>query len=188
MILRYSLPFIAGTLMLLWGTASATQSPPAPSKIGIAHFQNALLATKEGQAAAKALQSKAKSGEQQVAAEKAEISKLQEQLGKSANVTSREKQEEMQRTIEQRTRNLNRRIDDLRTELEEEQTRVINELGNRMVAVINKYAAEGTFALIVDIGGPQSPILYASPSLDVTSDLVKRFDGGSTPPAKGTPK
>ena len=65
-----------------------------------------------------------------------------------------------------------------------------------MMSVIDKYAKDKGYAIILDISSQQSPVLYAVNSVDITNDIVTLYDkseggGGSTTttsaPAAGKP-
>jgi outer membrane protein len=165
-------------ILLLTAVSGLAQSGP-PAKIGLVHLQKALLGTKEGQAAAKELQSRAAAKEKPLNELHAEITKLRRQFEKSAAVSSPEQQTALTQEIDRKTKTFNRQVEDLRADLDGEQTRILNELGTRMLAVINQYATRAGYALIVDISEPQSPILHASDTLDVTSEIIKVFDAGA---------
>jgi hypothetical protein len=52
--------------------------------------------------------------------------------------------------------------------------------------VLQHYAKENSFAVIVDSSSQSSQLVYADPAIDVTDDLIKRFDAaqpGSAAPA-----
>jgi outer membrane protein len=45
-----------------------------------------------------------------------------------------------------------------------------------MMAVIERYARDNGFTLVVDVSNPQTPVLYASPSIDITKDIIELYD------------
>jgi outer membrane protein len=42
--------------------------------------------------------------------------------------------------------------------------------------VVDRYAGEHGFALILDVSSPQTPVLFASNSIDITRDIVSLYD------------
>jgi outer membrane protein len=42
--------------------------------------------------------------------------------------------------------------------------------------VIDKYARDNGFALILDVSSPQTPVLYAANSIDITQAIVELYD------------
>ena len=66
-----------------------------------------------------------------------------------------------------------------------------------MMAVIDKYAKDNGYMLILDVSSPQTPVLFASNTIDITKDIIDLYDknaGGAAPattsarPAPGTPR
>ena len=45
-----------------------------------------------------------------------------------------------------------------------------------MTAVIERYAHDHGYSLVVDVSNPQSPVLYASTSIDITKDIIDLYD------------
>jgi outer membrane protein len=81
--------------------------------------------------------------------------------------------------------------EDARADLEQDQQRVLQELGQKMMVVVDKYARDNGYALILDISSPQTPVLYAANGIDVTQDIVALYDkntggGAAAAPAPTT--
>ena len=116
---------------------------------------------------------------------------MEQQFRTGANTMSDEAKNKLQRDIEQRRKQLQRDMDDANAELEQEQGRVMQDLGQKIMAVLDRYASEKGFALILDVSSPQTPVLYASNTIDITSDIVELYDKGAVPdggaPAAGAP-
>lgn len=179
------------TLVVLTGLAGlmpAQQQPP-PTKVGIIHIQNAIISTKDGQKAAAELQNKFDPKRKQLEQKQNEIASLQEQLRKGANTLSEEARQKLMREIDAKTRALNRETEDAQSEFDQEQQKILQELGGRLMQVIDKYARDNGFALILDVSSPQTPVLYAANSIDITQAIVELYDkyspsaAGSSPPA-----
>jgi outer membrane protein len=57
-----------------------------------------------------------------------------------------------------------------------------------MIDVLDRYARENGYIVILDSSAQNTPILYASNQIDVTQDIVRLYDqayplkAGSTPP------
>jgi outer membrane protein len=56
-----------------------------------------------------------------------------------------------------------------------------------MMVVIDKYANDNGFALILDVSNPQTPVLYASNTIDITSEIVGLYDKGAALPQPKPP-
>jgi len=46
-----------------------------------------------------------------------------------------------------------------------------------MVDVLDRYARENNFNVILDSSAQNTPILFASTNIDITQDIVRLFDG-----------
>jgi len=152
------------------------QSEGPPTKVGIIHIQNALLGTKEGQKAAQDLQAKFEPTSKKLQSMRDEINRLQAELSKGSNTMGEERRRELARQIDQKTRELNRATEDAQDAFQQEQQKILQRLGQKMMAVIGKYSREHGYAVILDVSNPQSPVLYAANGVDITQDIIKLYD------------
>lgn len=167
--------------------AASSQSIP---RIGTVHLQTALLKTKEGQAAATELQRKFAGKEQGLKKLQSEIAALREELNRSNSVASQKTKDTLARDIEQKTKVFNRELEDLQTELDQEQSRVLNDLGARMLTIVQKFASSSGYGLVIDVSSPQNPVLFASETFDITGEVVRMFNESTAtapPPTGATP-
>ena len=75
----------------------------------------------------------------------------------------------------------------LRKSCRAEQQRLLQSLGQRMMAVIEKYAKDNNYTLILDVSNPNTPVLYASSGIDITSDIVSLYDKNPSPTPTSAP-
>jgi outer membrane protein len=155
-----------------------------PNKVGIIHIQNAIVSTKDGQKAFNELQGRFTPKKADLEKKQQDIEGLKAQLSKGANTMANEQKERLMRDIDQKTKSLNRDTEDAQAELDSEQGKVMQELGQRMMAVIDKYAKDSGYSLILDVSSQQTPVLYAANGIDITNDIVQMYDKNA--PAPGT--
>jgi outer membrane protein len=163
-----------------------------PTKVAIIHVQNAILSTKEGQKAAGDLTTKFAPKKAELDKKQADLAGLQDQLRKGSATMSEEMKAKLMRDFDSGNKNLQRDTQDAQDELDQQQGKVMQELGNKMMGIIEKYAAQNGIAMVVDVSNPQTPVLWASQTIDITGDIVKLYDqaypsGGGAAPA-GAPK
>jgi len=170
-------------LLTLCVSVLAEGQAPAPTKVGIIHIQNAIISTKDGQKAAADLQAKFDPTRKQLEAKQSEIASLQAELSKGSNTMSEERRIQLTRQIDEKTRSLNRDTEDAQMEFEQEQNSILQDLGSKMMAIIDKYARDHGFALILDVSSPQTPVLYAANGIDVTKDIIGLYDKAAAAPA-----
>jgi len=181
--------------MMLWlpaMLAGAALSLPAqaPNKIAIIHLQNAIIGTKDGQKAAKELEAKFMPKRQEIEKRQAEIQALQQQLRASSNTASEEQKNKLMRDIDAKQKSLQRDGEDASAELDQEQQKLFQEIGGKVMAVIDKYASDNGFAVVIDVSAQSSPVLYASTSVDITRQVVETYDKNAptAAPARAAPK
>src|SRR4051812_42939292 len=149
---------------------SSAQTPnPTPTKVGIIHIQNAILGTKDGQKALQDLEARSAPKKKELERRQAEIVALQDQLNKSSNVGGEEAKQKLIRDIDAKKKSFTRDVDDAQADLDQENQKVLNELGGRIMAVLDKYSTDNGFALILDVSNQQtSQVLFAASGIDVT--------------------
>lgn len=155
---------------------SYAQAGAQPNKVGIIHIQNAIISTQDGQKAAAELQARFEPRSKELEKKNNEINALREQLQKGSNTLSDEARQKLIREIDTKTRHLNRETEDARTEYDQEQQKLLQTLGEKIMAVIYKYAQDHGYSIILDISSPQTPVLYAANSVDITNDIVALYD------------
>jgi outer membrane protein len=123
-----------------------------------------------------------------------EIAQLQDQYNKGGTVMSEDKRNQLARDIDEKKKRLQRDMQDAEEELQGEQQKLLQGLGQRMMAVIEKYAKDNAYTMILNVSDPNTPVLYASSAIDITQDIISLYDktstnGGpaATPATPGTP-
>ncbi len=144
-------------------------------KIGVIHIQGAIGSTKDGQKAAADLDTKAGPKRKELEGKQNEINSLKDQLQKGANTLSDAAKNDLYRTIDQKTKALNRDMQDAQDEFQGEQDKILQGLEQKIMAVINKYALDKGFTIILDVSNPL-PVLWASNTIDVTKDIIEQYD------------
>ncbi|MEO8127290.1 MAG: OmpH family outer membrane protein [Bryobacteraceae bacterium] len=172
--------FALPALALGLATISSAQTAQPPTKVGIIHIQNAILGTKDGQKALQELEARSAPKKKELERRQGEILALQEQLNKSSNVGGEEAKQKLMRDIDQKKKAFSRDVDDAQADLDQENQKVLNELGGRIMAVLDKYSNDNGYALILDVSNQQtSPVLFAANGIDVTRDIIALYDKNS---------
>lgn len=190
MVIRSSVIAVLSAL----GLGLTTYAQGVPGKIGVINIQGAIVGTKDGQKASQELTTKFDPKQKDIQNRQNELSQLKDQYQKSGNLMSEDKRSQMAREIDEKQKRLERDVQDAQEELNAEQQRVLQNLGQRMMAVITKYAKDNGYAMILDDSNPNTPLLYAASGIDITQDIISLYDktttnGGpvSTPGASTTP-
>jgi outer membrane protein len=176
MVLRSSLI----SAMALLGIALAGNAQQAAQKVGVISVQGAIVGTKDGQKASQALDQKFAPKKKEFDTRQSELSQLQDQYNKGGSLMSEDKRNQLARDIDEKKRRLERDVQDAQEELQGEQQKLLQSLGQRMMAVIEKYAKDNSYNVILDVSNPNTPVLYASSAIDITQDIVSLYDKTST--------
>jgi len=156
-----------------------------PAKVAIIHVQNAILQTKDGQKAASDLQGRFAPKKADLDKKQADIAAPQDTFRKGSATMSEEAKAKLTRDIDANNKSLQRDTEDAQADLDQEQGKIMQELGNKVMAVLEKYATANGYALVLDVSNPQTPVLWASQTIDITGDIVKLYDQAN--PGTGAP-
>ncbi|MFZ0935899.1 MAG: OmpH family outer membrane protein, partial [Bryobacteraceae bacterium] len=180
-------------------TPAAVPSPrqalpgPAAAKIAIINIQTAILNSKDGQKAAADVQAKFNPRKTELDKKRSEVDALQDQLRKGSATMSDEAKARLQREIDSGTKDLNRRSQDLNDDLEQEQGRIMQDLGAKMMKIVEEYATQNGYSVVLDVSNPQTDVLWAAASTNITPDIVRLYDQAhpgmeaAKPPAAAKP-
>src|SRR3984885_13854721 len=152
-------------------TAQAQQG-----KFAVINIQGAIISTKDGQKAAAELNAKTAPKKKELEQKQNEINSLQDQLNKGSNTLSDTAKNDLYKSIEAKKKNLQREVEDAQADLEADQNKLLQQLGQKILAVIEKYARDNGYTMVVDVSSPQTPVLYASPSIDITKEIIELYD------------
>ena len=176
MVMRSSLISAAALLCL----ASGVYAQQAPAKVGVISIQGALVGTKDGQKASQELDTKFMPKKKEFDTRQTEIAQMQDQYNKGGTVMSEDKRNQMARDIDEKKKRLQRDMQDAEEEQQGEQQRLLQGLGQRMMAVIEKYAKDNGYTIVLNVSDPNTPVLYASSAIDITQDIISLYDKTST--------
>ena len=168
-------------------------STPAvlPTKIAVINLGQAIQSTKEGQKAASDINNKYGPRKAESDKRQMEIDQLTDQLNKGRATMSDAAQQKLNMDIQNKAKDLKRFQEDAQTEMEADDAKIGQELRNKIGAVIQEYAIRNGYAVVLDAGDQQSPVLWWSAGNWITDDIVKQYDvmhpvkeAPAAPPAK----
>jgi len=181
------LKFAPAPAMLAMIAALCAQTPAQAQsqKIATINMQQALAETADGKKAVADLRSKFGPKDQDFQRRSQELQATQEKLRKTQNTISEEAKAKLEADIASMTRNLQRDSDDAKADMEAEEQKMVQDLGGKIMQVINKYAADNQYAMVFDVSGQPNNIMFASAAVDITRDIIAMYDKAApgTPPA-----
>ena len=150
-----------------------------PAKIGTVNLQAAIANTKDGQRAASDLSARYEPRQKELESRRQEIAQLQNDLARGSNTMSAEKSEALRREADAKTKSLNRATEDAQAEFEQDRDRVLNDIGQKLLVVLDKLARDNSYTVVLDVGSPQTPVLFQANGVDVTKELIDLYDKNS---------
>jgi outer membrane protein len=114
-----------------------------------------------------------------------DLRKLQESLQKGGSVMNEQARAQLTREIDSKNKDYQRSLEDAQAEFQGEQDKLLNELGQKLLAVINKYAKDNGYTLVIDVSNPQTPVMFAADSIDITKEVVDLYDKNTVPSVGG---
>jgi Skp family chaperone for outer membrane proteins len=157
--------------------APKVDSPSAETagwpKVLVIHIQQAIASTAEGQRAVRYLENKADPQKRELERMKSEIADLDGQLARNPTQGTRARREQLARDFEAKAEAAS-------AWLNSEQGRILEDMGSKMMTVIDKICRDSGTDLVIDISSPETSVVYAPNPVDVTAIVVKAYDSGST--------
>lgn len=178
-ILVPALVFGLATSMMAGAQAASHPTPAAPVKVGIIAIQQAIGSTNEGKKDFDALEKRFAPKQAELKTQNDEIENLKKQLQAQGDKLSDDARAAQVRNIETRQKALQRSYDDAQAEFQQAQQEIVNRVGTKMVKLLQDYAVKNGYGVILDVSNPQTPVLYASESTNITKEIVDAYNAQS---------
>lgn len=172
-----------------WAQAGGNAAPSGPMKIAILNVRQAIVTTVEGKQASAQLQSQFAAQQNDLQNMQKQITDLQNRIANSHGTLSDDEQSRLQRQGELLTRQFQRKQDDLNEAVNAAQSDVIDNIGRKMLDVLDRYARENSYTAVFDTSAQGSPVVYGSSQIDITQEIVRLYDqayplkGGAAAPS-----
>ena len=171
-------------LVLVWGISAARAQAPAAgtatgTKVGIVSIQDAIANTNEGKKELETLQQKYAPRQAALQSQNDELENLKKQLQAQGDKLSDEERNTRVRTATEKQKTLQRSAEDFQNEVQQAEQEILNRLGKKMLNVLEKYAKENGYAVVMDVSNPQTPVLYANPGTNITKNLIDAYNAES---------
>ena len=149
------------------GAPAQAAPPPAillPTKIAVIPISAAITTTQEGKKVNAEIAAKYLPKRTELEKKQADIVALQDQMKKGSATMSEEAKTKLVKEIDAKSKLLQRETDDAQTDLDQDENKVMQELGGKMTALIEQYAAQNGYAIVIDVGSQQTPVIWAARS------------------------
>src|SRR5579864_2848121 len=171
-------------LVLVWGISAARAQAPAAgssagNKVGIVSIQDAIANTNEGKKELEALQQKFSPRQAALQSQNDDLENLKKQLQAQGDKLSDEERNNRVRAATEKQKTLQRNYEDFQGEVQAAEQEILNRLGKKMLDVLEKYARDNGYAVVMDVSNPQTPVLYANPGTNITKPLIEAYNAAS---------
>ena len=166
--------------------ASATVPAPGPAKIAIIQFQQAVGATNEGQRDFAELRNKFEPKQTQLKTQSDEIDGLKKQLQTQGTTLSESARADLTRQIDDKTKSLQRSAEDAQNDFQTQMGETYQKLAEKVYQVVQAYATQAGYTLVLDASAQQSPVLWANQGTDISQAVVEAYNQKSGIPAPTT--
>jgi outer membrane protein len=172
-------------------TPPATQPPPVQppkpfpegAKIAYVNVQAIASNSIEGKAATSKLEELKKKKTAELGEKNKKLQDLQTKLQQGGSVLNDQARNQLEKDIEKMNREIQFFQQDANTELQEMQNDLQNDFQTKLNPILDQIAKEKGLHVLLD--GQSSGAVWADPGLDLTAEVIKRFDAASkTPPVK----
>ncbi len=197
--MRTAVPFLAVLLALsmapsLWAQAGAAAS--ASAKVGVINVQAAIAGTEEGKQAVSQLQSQFAPRTSELQNMQKQIEDVRARLQAGEATLSDDEKGRLTREGDQLTRSFQRKQQEFQDDSNDAQQDLINRIGRKMIGILDKYAKDNGYSVVLDTSSQQTPVIYASNQVDVTQEIIHLYDesfpvkagAASTAPSKPAPR
>lgn len=159
-------------------TSLWAQSSPS-SKIAVLNWNRAVVESVEGKQASAEFQKKLEARKDELNKVQEEIQKLQSQLDPKGG--EGETQAALARQIDSKTTALKRSREDSEKEFSTLQNEILARISQKIIPVVNQYAQEKNVSVIIDSSNQAAQLIYYDTSIEITDEIIKRFDATQAP-------
>ncbi|MFL5261752.1 MAG: OmpH family outer membrane protein [Anaeromyxobacteraceae bacterium] len=173
-------PVALATLLAL-GLAGAPARARAEQKLAFVDLQRALNEVDEGKTAKAALKREFDQKQKTLDEKKGEFDKLRGEFEKQAVVMSDDARKERQGELERKQMELQGLFVQMQKELSERERETTRGIFDKMHAIVSEIAEQEGVALVLTA----EALVFATPSLDFTNELVRKYNARHKPGSGG---
>ena len=142
------------------------------AKIGVVDVQRVMETSNAGKSAQAQIKQQKDKMETDLKAKGAEIEEIRQRLEREAMVMSKESREEKEREARIKLNDFKTLQKRYRTELQQLEKRLVSQLRNDTITLVNEIGKKEGYLLIISRVG----VLYSPKTIDITDQLIKRLN------------
>jgi Skp family chaperone for outer membrane proteins len=151
-------------------------------KVGVVNSQEVLEKSAEGKRVLAQLQDKDKRNQAELSRRDQEIQELQTRLNTQRLTLTPEALRNLSTDLQRKQTERQRFFEDAGREMNELAERLFQRIQNELLPIIEQMGKENGMDVIFDLG--KSGAIYFSPSIEITQDVIQRYDASKAPAKK----
>jgi outer membrane protein len=156
----------------------------AQTKVGVVNLQEALNSVDEGKTAKAQLKKEFESKQKVISEREEEIRKLQGDFQKQQSVMNEDTRNQRQEEIARKAQDLQTTYVTLQKELQDRERDLTRGIFEKMSVIVREIATADGFSVVMDA----QAVMYADATIDVTNELVRKYNARHRPSAEAAPK
>jgi outer membrane protein len=165
--------------------ALAPASALAQAKIGFVDLNRALNEVEEGKAAKAQLEKEFKEKQKQIDAKQDELKRLKADYDKQAVVMAEQAKRDKQGELERKAAETQQLFVQLQSELSRREQELTGPILDRLAGMVREIAEAEGFTSVFERA--RSGVVYMPPSLDVTNEVIRKYNARTGPAKKAEP-
>ena len=97
-------------------------------------------------------------------------------MKRGGNTMSQTAKDELQHQIDVKTKSFQRDVEDFNADRDEEERKILDDLVVKMRTVIEKFAVDNGYRVILDATNPNTGVLWWANDADITQQIVDAYD------------
>jgi Skp family chaperone for outer membrane proteins len=160
--------------------AAAEIVPQAiPAKIAVISFEQAVIATNEGQRTVQELQKKYEPKKAQIDALTAEVDGLKKKANATTPPPTAEEHAAQLRTIDAKEKQLNLDMESASNAYQADLQDAYSKVAQKVNIVMQSYVKMHGFTFVYDVSGQQSSVMWIDPQTDITEAIINAYNSQS---------
>lgn len=174
--MRHALRGIVILLLLTGVSAPGVAFGDEPVKLAFVDMQRALLEVEEGKKAKAALEKMKTERQAKLDARQQELRNMQKNLEAQAQFMKPDVKAQKETEFRQKLGELQMTYATLQKELAQEEAKLTKKIFARMARILAKIGKKEGYTMIFE--KTESSLLWAKPHLDITNELIRRYNAG----------
>ena len=156
-------------------------------KVAVIHLFTVIRECSEGKTLLADFQKKMATRQEELAKKNNEIQTLQRQLVEQGAKLNPLAQRMLNNNIETKNTQLKREQEDAQKEFNNIQQGIFNGIVNKLIPVLQKFAAEQKISMILDSSKQNAQFFYVAPEVDITRKVIESFNASLTSTGASAP-